>query len=129
METQSHSVDSNPSISSCLSPACTADILAYLDRPRMDPNVMHGGRPLIRSASFYADPRCVLRLLASGADPNLSGASGQTALMAAAEFDRPCVIKMLLEFGAVPSLRDARGRSAIDYAQRFAGVEACNLLS
>ena len=60
----------------------------------------------------WAAPEAVTELLTLGANPNLSDADGQTALMLAIKNNRLDIAKLLLERGAHPEKSDKRGRNA-----------------
>ncbi len=60
----------------------------------------------------------LMRLLAGGADVNVSDDEGRTPLMHAAEQGRVVIARVLLEAGADPELRDDEGRTAADHARR-----------
>lgn len=52
------------------------------------------------AASFAGHHRIVMKLLASGADPNAQDADGSRVLEVATTYDHPRVVKILLEHGA-----------------------------
>jgi ankyrin repeat protein len=59
---------------------------------------------------------CMRLLLAAGADPNLRGPQGQTALHVAAQRGANPVVAALAEFGADLEAKDAGGKTPLDYA-------------
>ena len=77
-----------------------------------------GPPPLIAAfsrmkAASRDDRRAVQRLLASGADPNATDASGWTALMYAAQSAHPSVVIALLQAGARAGQRSLAGETAM----------------
>jgi ankyrin repeat protein len=62
-------------------------------------------------------PDVVAYLLERGADPNIPGALGHTALHVAAMRGWPQLTKLLLTHGADPQLEDNAGRTPIDWAE------------
>lgn len=69
------------------------------------------------------------QLLDAGADPDVVGGGGGTALMYATYFGHPEVIRLLLKRGANPWLRDPAGTDAEAVAQRAGKPEAAQLLA
>lgn len=78
--------------------------------------------PLVVAARDGNGP-LLMRLLAGGADVNVSDDDGRTPLMHAAEQGRVVIARVLLEAGADPELQDDAGRTAADHA-RAAGHDA-----
>ncbi|SFH72163.1 ankyrin repeat domain-containing protein [Bradyrhizobium sp. cf659] len=82
----------------------------------MPPNIDLGG-PILLNLLAQRGQIDVLRLMLSrGADPNLVGDNGFSALMSAAMTGQLAAVDVLLEHGANPNLRDANGRTALDAA-------------
>jgi ankyrin repeat protein len=65
--------------------------------------------------------------LTKGANPNLSNALGQTALMLAAQTEQPEVMQRLIEAGARPEQQNAAGKTAADFA-RISNCTPCLLV-
>lgn len=79
-----------------------------------------GSTPLIAASSLGRAP-VVQLLLERGAQVDLPGADGMTAIHSAAMYCHPSIIEKLLAFGAVPS-RLVEGQAAADLSQK-AGIE------
>ena len=73
------------------------------------------GTPLM-AAVVKKNIEIVKLLLDNKANPNISDASGTTALMFATIFKHYEIVEMLLKAAAIQDLKDIRGKSAIDYA-------------
>src|SRR5262249_24035894 len=72
--------------------------------------------PLIEAA-FNSNGDIIRALLDAGADPNLAGADGQTALMLVARGTNVTAAQLLLKKGAHPNAREAqRGQTGLMWA-------------
>jgi len=69
-----------------------------------------------RGAAEHQKPSTVTLLLAKDADPNLTGRSGLTALIAAAFAGNDRIVEELMAHGADPNVRDTTGKAAMTYA-------------
>lgn len=76
-----------------------------------------GTTPLIE-AIYAGHENTVMLLLAHGADVNLQGLDGETALMAAAGCNQPQIAGRLLAAGAEINARDDEGRTALWWAKK-----------
>lgn len=73
--------------------------------------------------------RTVARLLLhAGADPNVRGSNGQTALVLAVGRKDHVLIRLLMDHGANPYLEDKLGLSAQGYAKLFNDPTLCTLV-
>ena len=70
---------------------------------------------IICAAAQSGNVLVVRELLAAGADPNIPGIYGMTALLYAAMDGDVRVIRELLAWGANPTLADDRGRTPLHY--------------
>jgi ankyrin repeat protein len=105
-----------------------AVIKAWIDQGAEWPDELSGETassatviPLMKAA-LYEDSRAVRRLLDTGADPNVKGEAGATALMWAVE--DPAKVRLLLEHGADPNARSDDGRTALIMATAQFGSAA-----
>ena len=71
----------------------------------------------LRQSAFRGDKRAVRNTLMAGADPNHTGACGNSSLHYAACFGRPAIGRVLLRHGANPDLRDEDGKTPLDKAR------------
>jgi uncharacterized protein len=77
----------------------------------------HGANPTRGRFKTDEDGAACLRLLlAAGADPNMKGPQGQTALHVAAQRGSKAMVSVLAEFGAELNVKDGAGRTPLDYA-------------
>jgi ankyrin repeat protein len=67
--------------------------------------------PLNCFASDANDAENLVRLLATGIDPNRAGLNGELPLVCAAAYDCPAAVTTLLRGGADPAQADAKGRT------------------
>jgi ankyrin repeat protein len=65
--------------------------------------------PVLLAAARLPAERVLDLLLQYGADPNLTNASGQTALFHAQRFEQPRNVKRLVQAGARTPIRDPQG--------------------
>ena len=72
--------------------------------------------PAIYWATHF-DPKYILLLLDSGADPNKTGQLGITALHQAAYKGKELIVKLLLQRGADANIKDQLDRKPIDMAK------------
>jgi ankyrin repeat protein len=76
--------------------------------------VFKGDTPLIEAAT-HGQSRVVSALLEAGADPNLSGHRGRTALLASIQ-QRAEMTKLLLDRGANPNVKEDSGKTPLMHA-------------
>ena len=67
----------------------------------------------LREATAKCDVNRIRQLLRSGASPNARDASGNTALMIAAQQGRGSVVRWMLAAGAAPDLQNRSGQTAL----------------
>ena len=85
--------------------------------------------PALARIAQLGDVETMRVLLDRGADPNLKGARGLTALMmAAATTPDATMVRLLLEKGATARIRDDNGRTALDWALRLGETDASRAL-
>ena len=82
------------------------------------PNLIENGEPAIHAAVRSGDIGILKRLMDKGAEVDLPGKNGQTALILAAELDFYDGAVYLLESGASPELRMADGHNAVWWSAR-----------
>jgi hypothetical protein len=111
-----------------------------LNIPNLDINIQNeNGDSVLMLATRTGNDALVQRLLNAGANPNLQSASGNTALINAANFGitrglgtkyhgHPELVRALLANGADINLKDASGRTALDYAIKNRQPEIIKLL-
>ena len=81
--------------------------------------------PALARVAQLGDVETMRVLLDRGADPNLKGARGLTALMmAAATTPDATMVRLLLEKGATVGARDDNGHTALDWALRLGETDA-----
>lgn len=80
------------------------------------------------SGSFVTPVEAVRVLLDAGADPNVPGAEGRTALGVAALLGRQDVVRLLLDRGADPNAAGAKGQTALHAAAEGGHVEIAEAL-
>jgi ankyrin repeat protein len=81
--------------------------------------------PALSRVAQLGDVETMRLLLDRGADPNLKGARGLTALMmAAATTPDAGMVRLLLERGASSGTRDDNGHTALDWALRLGETDA-----
>src|SRR5690606_6439266 len=81
-------------------------------------------------AAYAGDARAVRFLLDRGANPNLTGLNGYSALgfAAGSEFQNADVVQMLLKAGADPTYKDRDGLVATEWAARRGKTGVTRLL-
>jgi ankyrin repeat protein len=79
-------------------------------------------------SSLQGHDEVVELLLAAGADPNLKGDYGRTALVVASLHSHAEVVESLLQYGADPSLKDESNKTALDWARRRKNWKIVRLL-
>jgi ankyrin repeat protein len=85
--------------------------------------------PALARIAQLGDVETMRLLLDRGADPNLKGARGLTALMmAAATTPDATMVRLLLEKGANVGTRDDNGHTALDWALRLGETDASRAL-
>ncbi len=84
--------------------------------------------PALSTAARDGNGPVLLRLLAGGADVNVTDDDGRTPLMHAAEVGRNVIARLLLEAGADREIRDASGRTAADWARQEGHTGLAELL-
>lgn len=85
--------------------------------------------PALSRVTQLGDVETMRVLLDRGADPNLKGARGLTALMmAAATTPDATMVRLLLEKGANVGTRDDNGHTALDWALRLGETDASRAL-
>ncbi|MFC7553940.1 ankyrin repeat domain-containing protein [Pseudoroseomonas wenyumeiae] len=80
-------------------------------------------------AAFKGFPEIVSLLLEKGAEVDLGGEDGRTALMVAAMFNRRDIVTQLLSFGADPHRQDAQGKTAQMVAEAMGAAETAQQLA
>ncbi len=81
------------------------------------------------SSSASGEKGQLAMLIEAGANVNLCGQSGMTALHCAAMGNAAWAIRLLLAAGADPTLKDAEGKTPRDYAKGKAGKDARDILA
>ena len=80
-------------------------------------------------AAADGDDATVELLLSRGADINLAGKSGETALMLAAKNDRQTTVILLLKKGANVNAKTKQGNTARDIAKRHGHLFVSDMLA
>lgn len=83
----------------------------------------------LMKAALWDHPRAVTKLIAAGADVNITTQHGWTALMYAVLSDNPQIVRALLNAGADAAAKDYAGKAALDYARERGHTRVVALLS
>jgi ankyrin repeat protein len=87
------------------------------------------GRTLLIAAAAEGNIGKVKRLLAEGADPNLTDSDNNTALIAALKRNAPEIAEMLLENRNISIPWDTMGRTLLEYAARNVHIRAMQMIA
>lgn len=68
-------------------------------------------------------PECVITLLKSGADPNLTDGGGHSSLFRAVTLGHHATVQLLLSEGAKVGLRDVNGKTVLHLAAACGNLE------